>query len=162
MLKYIFIVLITLGLDQFSKKWILLNLPYHNTLELIKTKFIGLNFFLTYNTGIAFGLFNKSIMGMENYVFSISTIVAIIIMLYLLKKTSNKTIKIYLLLIISGALGNFLDRILYHHVIDFIDVYIVINQKNLHWYVFNFADSLICIGTMSLIYYELTCKLDNK
>ena len=155
MLKYIWILLITVSLDQLSKFWVLSHIAYHNTLELIQTKIFGLNLFLTYNTGIAFGLFHRA-NGWQNNLFSGLTMIAIMVMLYLFcKKITNNLSRICMLLIISGAIGNFIDRIVYKHVIDFIDLYIIINKQYFHWYTFNLADSSICLGTIILIYQEL-------
>ena len=155
MLKYIWILLIIVSLDQLSKLWVLSHVAYHNTLELIQTKIFGLNLFLTYNTGIAFGLFHKA-RGWQNNLFSGLTIIAIMVMLYFFcKKITNNLIRISILLIISGAIGNFIDRIFYKHVIDFIDLYIIIHKQYFHWYTFNLADSSICLGTIILIYQEL-------
>ena len=56
-----------------------------------------------------------------------------------------------LTLILGGAIGNVIDRILYGHVIDFLDVYV----GSWHWPAFNIADSAICIGAVLFIYDEL-------
>jgi signal peptidase II len=58
-------------------------------------------------------------------------------------------------MIIAGAIGNLIDRVLYGAVIDFIDVH----YQNLHWYVFNIADIYISIGCILLILFEIKKKL---
>ena len=58
---------------------------------------------------------------------------------------------IALSLILGGALGNVLDRVMYGAVVDFIDVY----YGNWHWPAFNIADSAICIGAALIIWGEL-------
>jgi signal peptidase II len=57
-------------------------------------------------------------------------------------------------LIIGGALGNLIDRILYGAVVDFIDLH----YMNLHWYVFNIADICISLGCMLLVLAEIIKK----
>jgi signal peptidase II len=59
-------------------------------------------------------------------------------------------------MIISGAFGNFIDRLNYGAVIDFIDFHI----NNYHWYAFNVADSAICIGAFVMLFENF--KNDNK
>jgi signal peptidase II len=54
-----------------------------------------------------------------------------------------------LALILGGALGNLLDRMLFNHVIDFIDIYL----NNWHWPAFNLADMAICLGGLILVIY---------
>ena len=48
----------------------------------------------------------------------------------------------------GGALGNVIDRILYGHVIDFLDIYV----GGWHWPAFNIADSAITVGAALLIF----------
>ena len=67
--------------------------------------------------------------------------------LYLLIKTQDKVFQFTLILILAGAIGNFIDRIFRGFVIDFIDVYI----GEYHWPAFNFADSCITIGFMIMM-----------
>ena len=57
-------------------------------------------------------------------------------------------------LVIGGALGNLLDRLMYGHVVDFIDVYV----GQWHWPAFNLADSAICIGAVMIVLDGLIAK----
>ena len=54
-------------------------------------------------------------------------------------------------MIIGGALGNFVDRIFFSAVPDFIDFYF----RDFHWFVFNIADIFITLGVICLIYDEV-------
>jgi signal peptidase II len=56
-----------------------------------------------------------------------------------------------LALILGGAVGNVIDRILYGHVIDFLDVHVA----GWHWPAFNLADSAICLGAVLFVIDEL-------
>ena len=58
-------------------------------------------------------------------------------------------------MIIGGAIGNLIDRVLYGAVVDFIDLH----YQNLHWYVFNIADIYISTGCILLILLEVKKKL---
>ena len=84
------------------------------------------------------------------------TLLAISIAAYIvvwLAKESRSGVAVALSLIFGGALGNIIDRVVFGYVIDFIDFYI----GSWHWYVFNIADSAIClgvIGLMALLWHE--------
>lgn len=136
-------------LDQFSKLWVVNNLLWHQTVSLINMKFCGVNLFLTYNTGAAFGLLHDK-SGWQNYLFLIIALIVALFILYILikNKINNNIERLGLLFILGGSVGNMLDRIMHNYVIDFIDVY----YKNFHWYTFNIADSAICLAVMLLLF----------
>ena len=100
--------------------------------------------YITYvkNTGIAFGLFKN------NNIFMIILIsIIILIVLYFYNKEKNKvfSLNIAITLLISGAVGNLVDRIYYGFIVDYIDF--------TFWPAFNLADSLIVIGSITLAVY---------
>ena len=64
--------------------------------------------------------------------------------------TSEQKKKYALIMILSGAIGNFYDRIFYRAVPDFIDFHI----GNFHWFIFNIADIFITIGVIFMILME--------
>ncbi len=100
---------------------------------------------LTYveNPGMAFGI-NIG----NGTVYTILTIVAIIGIVYYMWFYLKQDIKMKsaLALVLGGAFGNLIDRILYARVVDFIDIGI----KNTRWPVFNIADSVVVIGMILL------------
>lgn len=159
MFKNILLVITTILLDQYSKLWVIYNLSSHETLQLFDAKFFGLNLFLTYNTGVAFGLFHDA-NGWQNGLFLLIAIVAACSILYLIinNKITDNLEKLALLLVLGGAIGNLIDRVVYGHVIDFIDVYAAIKEQYFHWYTFNIADSAICIGVGLLLCSNLLQK----
>jgi signal peptidase II len=72
-----------------------------------------------------------------------------VVILYLLNKTRCRHLfSSALALILGGAIGNVIDRILYGHVIDFLDVHVA----GWHWPAFNIADSAITLGAALLIW----------
>ena len=157
MLKNILLVIITVAIDQFGKVWVVQKLSSHETLSVFDAKFFGLNLFLTYNTGAAFGLFHDA-SGWQNYLFLLIAIIATCSILYLFvtNQITDNVEKLSLLLILSGAIGNLLDRMIYGYVIDFIDVYAASTSRSFHWYTFNIADSAICIGVALLLFRNLS------
>ncbi len=109
------------------------------------------NLVLVYNKGAAFS-FLASETGWQRYFFTIMGIGAAIFIIYLLKKHAGQRLFCWALaLILGGAVGNVIDRVLYGHVIDFLDVHV----GGWHWPAFNIADSAICIGAILFIYDEL-------
>ena len=74
-------------------------------------------------------------------------------MLITLKSSGLK--KLALMMILGGALGNVIDRILYKAVPDFIDFHV----GNFHWFIFNVSDIFITLGVMGMIILEL---IDNS
>lgn len=111
-----------------------------------------LNLDLIWNTGIGFGLLNLKSQLIYNFL-SIIILIVIFFLIYYLYKT-NKTEKYFVSLILSGALGNFYDRIYFRAVPDFIDFH----YKDFHWYTFNFADILITIGIILILIKTITTK----
>ena len=108
-----------------------------------------LNFTYIRNEGIAFGI---------NFAGSkvIFIVFPILITFYLFSLLKDKEFdklfyQISLLLIIGGAIGNIIDRIFRGYVIDFIDFHI----NNVHWYVFNIADSSVTIGLLFFLYSSI-------
>lgn len=100
---------------------------------------------LVHNTGIAFGMFKN-----QGVVFIIIPLIMIVLLIYNFyhyKYNNQKLSRMYVVaisLILAGAIGNLIDRILYGYVIDFIDLRI--------WPVFNIADSAITIGACLLLW----------
>jgi len=109
------------------------------------------NFFhFTYvtNDGMAFGLnFPGGI-----YLFSaVSIILTGVIFFYLWKEQHNHILmRLGLALILAGAVGNLIDRILFGTVVDFFDFMIVGH----HWYIFNIADSSVTVGMTIFLYFS--------
>ena len=75
--------------------------------------------------------------------------IGLLLVIYLLKKSEKLIEKIALSLILGGAIGNGLDRVIREYVIDFIDI----SLNNYHWPAFNIADSSITVG--GVVYFWL-------
>jgi signal peptidase II len=105
------------------------------------------NWTLIYNEGAAFSLLaNQN--GWQKYFFAtIALVVALGLIYYILAKPCTLISGLGFSLILSGASGNLVDRVLAGKVTDFIDWYI----GNYHWPAFNLADSLISIGIALLL-----------
>ncbi len=109
------------------------------------------NFFLTYNVGAAFS-FLRDAGGWQRWLFAaVSTGVGVFIVLWLQRIPGNqKWLACALALVLGGAVGNLIDRLLRAGggVLDFIDIY----YGAWHWPAFNIADSAISVGAVMLLW----------
>lgn len=107
-----------------------------------------LNLVLVHNTGAAFG-FLSSASGWQNGLFMFVALGACAFILWMLSRLNRQEmlLAVALMLILGGALGNLLDRVIFGYVIDFIDVH----YHHWHWPAFNVADSAITMGAILLI-----------
>lgn len=139
---YELIIAILICLDQLSKYWALNYLQEIGSIPVIQNVF-----HLTYveNRGAAFGMFQNNQM-----IFVVVAIVASIFGLYYLHTKKMHSIgKVGIMLIISGAIGNLIDRVRLGFVVDYFDFRII-------WeYVFNVADVFVVVGTAMLCIYIL-------
>ena len=138
--------------DQLSKKWMLNNIfDSQRVIEINKY----LNFVPVWNKGISFGMLSD-FMNINFFMIIITLIISLFLVLWFLK-TANKNLSISLTFIISGALGNLIDRFNHKAVVDFIDIHI----NNFHWPAFNFADTYITIGAFIYIFAIFTSEKNN-
>jgi len=146
-LRSLAIATIILLLDQLSKWSALSNLQ----LGIPEAVLPFMNWLLLLNPGAAFSFLAQG-SGWQRWFFTIVGLVACVYIIWLLRKSQNdKLLCVALSLILGGALGNVLDRIMYGAVVDFIDLH----YANWHWPAFNIADSAICIGAALIIWGEL-------
>lgn len=109
------------------------------------------NLVLTYNKGAAFS-FLAAESGWQRYFFTAIAVAAVAFIIHLLRRHPGQRMFSWALaLILGGAIGNLIDRVLYGHVIDFLDFH----ANNWHWPAFNVADSAICVGAVMFILDEL-------
>jgi signal peptidase II len=121
--------------DRFLKIFVFKNIPIGSSYPLIRNI---LHITPIYNKGIAFGLFKGANMFVLMAISLLTAFYIIYIILY--KKPKSSILILGLFLILSGAVGNLIDRISYGCVLDFIDIRV--------WPVFNIADSSISLGTL--------------
>ena len=140
----IILILILVFIDQISKYWILSFLELGESFNLLP--FLDLT--LIFNSGIAFGLLDN-LGNLGSWLLYLLVTGIIIYFTYLTLKAESKTESLIMLLILSGGLGNVIDRTIYGHVVDFIHF----NFNGYSFYVFNFADSLITIGAILYIWF---------
>ena len=129
--------------DQISKFIIRNNMNLYESIVVIPSFF---NITYITNDGMAFGInFPFGI-----YVFTTISIVFTIVLIWYLWtiKDQHIVIRTAVGLIIAGAIGNLIDRLFFGKVVDFLDFKI----GDIHWYVFNFADSYVTVGMCIMLY----------
>lgn len=145
--KLYIIAAITLLIDIISKLIVTNSLILKQSIKVINNFF-----YITYtkNTGVAFSLLEGS-----KIIIIIATIVILIILFtYIKNKYVNRIEQVAYGLIIGGATGNLIDRIVYGHVIDFLDFKIF----GYNYPIFNIADIGIVVGVIILIITSLKRK----
>lgn len=143
------LTLIAIACDQFTK-YVALHYLQPN---LGNTIFPGFDLVLVYNYGAAFGFLNQGKTWQVILLMAIALFAIIGFTLWLVRIPRQQKLEgIGIALILSGAIGNLIDRFYHGYVIDFLDVYI----NNAHWPAFNLADSFIFIGAV-LVLLQLFC-----
>lgn len=138
------ILVATLILDIWTKTLIVQNLNYYDRID-----FLGgfLRITLVYNKGGVFGIAQ----GYKNVFLVISIVVlAFMVGYYIYEKNKTRLFSICMALIVSGAIGNIIDRLIPARpgVVDFISVGI---DGVYRWPAFNVADSCIVVGAFMLV-----------
>ncbi|MBK1694745.1 signal peptidase II [Chromatium weissei] len=155
MKQWLWLSLVVLALDQASKWLILLTLVPFEPLPVLP----NVNFTLMFNSGAAFS-FLADAGGWQRWLFAVlALIVSVVLTMWLLRlKSSERWLAAGLALLIGGALGNLIDRVLFGHVVDFIQVYLPVIPLTLFnpWPAFNLADSAITLGVTILFLVTFT------
>lgn len=126
--------------DQISKYAVIQIMPLNSAIEVIPGFFDLVHI---RNRGAAFGFLNRSDIEWQFWFFCAATTLAIVLILLILRRSRGQILlSCGLGLVLGGAIGNFIDRVRYRSVVDFLDCYL----GDLHWPAFNIADVGICIG----------------
>tara|TARA_E500000331_G_scaffold61471_1_gene56044 strand:+ start:79 stop:579 length:501 start_codon:yes stop_codon:yes gene_type:complete len=148
------VAVLAIGVDQATKWWILLDV-------LNPPRVIGVtpffNLVLVWNRGISFGMFsNDSMAGV--WILSLLALIIVGFLTNWLRKAESRRVAISLGLIIGGALGNVIDRVVHTAVLDFLDFF----AGSFRWPAFNAADSFITVGAILLIVDSLFSRGPNQ
>ena len=152
--KYIILLVLSvffLIIDQWTKHEIHTRFAWGESKPIVS----GL-FSLTYvrNSGAAFGILHKAPPHLRDPFFIVVPLIALFVILFLFYRLPDDQwlTAVSLSLILSGAVGNLVDRLRFGYVIDFLDFYI----KDYHWPAFNVADSCIVVGVSILFILSFT------
>ena len=148
------LALVILLADQFTKVLIVGSFQWGDSQAV--TSFF--NLVRVHNSGAAFS-FLANAGGWQRWFFTGIGVVATVFIVYLLRSHPQQTLFCFALsLVLGGAVGNVIDRLLYGHVIDFLDFHwdwLAPVFFEGHFPAFNIADSAISVGTVCLIVDEL-------
>jgi signal peptidase II len=141
------IAMVVVLLDQVSKVTMTRLLVYGQS-EFVNPFF---NLVMVYNEGAAFSFLANS-GGWQRWFFSALALAVSIFIVWMLNRNATQRMFCWSLsLILGGAVGNLIDRLIYGYVIDFLDVHV----SSWHWPAFNVADSAITIGAALFVLDEL-------
>ena len=150
MRKWLGLAALIVVLDQITKYVVRNTFGLHESLEV--TPFFNLVF--VFNKGAAFSFLSDAD-GWQRGLFIALALAASVWIVWLLRKHSRETLFcLALSLILGGAIGNVIDRVVYGAVIDFLDFH----AFGYHWPVFNVADTGISCGAVLLVWEALTAK----
>lgn len=138
--------LVLIVLDQLTKEWVRRAIPLHGTVPVIDG---FLNWVHVRNSGAAFGFLNAVDFPYKSVVVSIVALVALVAIAAYARQLGAETplARIALTLVLSGAVGNLIDRVSAGFVVDFVDVY----WREYHFWAFNVADSAITVGAILMV-----------
>jgi signal peptidase II len=146
-------------IDQASKLYLLFGYDLASHAPVPLGPFLDLVY--ARNTGISYGLFQtEGVLGQT--VLLAFKIVAVVVLLIWLARTTDRLSAVSLGLIIGGAIGNAIDRIAYGWVFDFVYFHIHAETWQFNWYVFNLADAAIVVGVAGLLYEALWGSAPQK
>lgn len=142
--QFLWLSLVLIVLDQISKQWVMHSFELYESIALMP----NLNFTYVHNYGAAFSFLSDS-GGWQRWFFTaIALAVSAVLVIWLRRNPANLWRQnLAFALILAGAIGNVIDRIVFGYVIDFVDVY----AGDWHWPAFNVADMAITIGAILML-----------
>lgn len=159
MRKALLIAAAVLVADQLTKAWIVVTYPLGWEQQVIPGLFRLVH---TRNRGVAFGLLGSS--GPLVQIGLLALIVAVVafIIWHLAKGGTDGLTRVALALVLGGAIGNLVDRVLRGEVVDFLLFYVKKAGREIQWPAFNVADSAISTGACLIILAEIVTMLRSK
>lgn len=141
--------LVTIVLDQASKLWLLFVFDIAHRGAVRVTPFFDL--VLAWNIGISFGWLQNDSQAAQIALMAVKA-VAVVALAIWMARSRAVVATVALGLIIGGAIGNAIDRLVYGAVVDFALFHVQIGGNTYSWYVFNLADVAIVAGVGALLY----------
>jgi signal peptidase II len=137
------LALLLVVLDQLSKYWVSTSLRYGEA-----RAYAGFfNLVLAHNQGAAFSFLAGAGGWQRGFFIAIALVAIVVISVLLARHAADKLFCLALALILGGAIGNVIDRIVLGYVVDFLDFHVA----GWHWPAFNLADSAITVGALLLV-----------
>jgi signal peptidase II len=144
-LVWLWVSVLVIGLDQLTKHWALASLVPYEPVAIMPM----FNIMLAFNPGAAFSFLGDQDGWQRWFFIALAWGVSLALVIWLSKThLSQRRLVLGLTLVLGGAIGNVIDRMVYHHVVDFLDFYWGI----WHYPTFNVADVAISVGAVLLIW----------
>ena len=147
------------AVDQLTKAWIVMTYPLGTELEIVPG---FLRLVHARNRGIAFGILGASGSAVQLALLIVVAGIAAFVAWQLARAGGDGFAGVGLALVLGGAIGNIIDRVLRGEVVDFADFYLITGGHEHHWPAFNVADSAISIGACCVILAEILTQLREK
>ncbi|MBS7458900.1 signal peptidase II [Coralloluteibacterium stylophorae] len=148
-LPWLGLSMLLIALDQLTKWIVLRTIELHERITVIPGFF---DWTLTFNPGAAFSFLSDAA-GWQRWFFSALAVGISALLAYWLARTPRRDWRTALpfALVIGGALGNLVDRLVHGQVVDFVLVY----WRSYYWPAFNLADSAIVVGAVLIVLFSL-------
>jgi signal peptidase II len=156
-IKYYLLAFLLVALDHITKLLVYDYLKLYESIEI--SSFLSLTH--VHNYGAAFSFLANENGWQQYFLVIISSVASLAIIIWIMKTDKQQILKLIALsFILSGAVGNLIDRTILGFVIDFIDLH----YQNFYWPVFNVADSAITLGVIMLIIadFKYSKKVSNE
>jgi signal peptidase II len=156
-IKYYLLASLLVALDHITKLLVYDYLKLYESIEI--SSFLSLTH--VHNYGAAFSFLANENGWQQYFLVIISSVASLAIIIWIMKTDKQQILKLIALsFILSGAVGNLIDRTILGFVIDFIDLH----YQNFYWPVFNVADSTITLGVIMLIIadFKYSKKVSNE
>jgi signal peptidase II len=140
------VALITLLLDQAHKWWMLHIYQIEGKGRVTVTPFLDLVF--VKNTGVSYSMFDSSSYNWQLGLAAFAVAASLALWIWLARSDTSRIMAVSLALIIGGAIGNGIDRVVLGGVADFFSLHAL----GFYWYIFNIADVAIVAGVAGLLY----------
>ena len=143
-LRWLWVAIVAFVLDQLTKQLVLTNMALYDSIQILPF----FNFTYVQNHGAAFSFLSDA-GGWQRWFFTGIALFVSALILWWLKQTKRDQVllPIAFSLILGGAIGNLVDRLMHGYVVDFLDVY----YQTWHWPAFNIADCSIFLGAVGLL-----------
>jgi len=146
------VAVVACALDQASKFWLLAVFKLAERGAVAVAPFADL--VLTWNKGISYGWFQQE-GPLGQWALLAFKAAAVVLLWVWLARSGSRLTALALGLIVGGAVGNAIDRLIHGAVADFVLLHLEIAAKRFNWYVFNLADVAIVAGVALLLYESL-------
>ncbi len=150
---------VVVAADQLTKLWIVATYPLGTEIDIVPGLFRLVH---ARNRGIAFGIFGASGASVQLALLVVVALIVAFIAWQLARAGGDGLAGVGLALVLGGAIGNIVDRVLRGEVVDFLDFYIVLGGREHHWPAFNVADTAISVGACCVILAEVLAQVREK